>query len=49
MTVGTFFGIAFLWDWNKKLTFSSLVATVELSKFADILSAALLQHHILRF
>ena len=49
MTVGTSFGIAFLWDWNEKLTFSSPVATVEFSKFADILSAALLQHHIVRF
>ena len=28
-----------------KLTFSSLVATAESSKFADILSAALSQHH----
>jgi len=35
----TFFGIAFLWDWN--VNFSSLVATAELSKFADILNAAL--------
>ena len=29
-----------------KLTFSSPVATAEFSKFADILSAALSQHHI---
>ena len=31
------------------LTFSSSVATAEFSKFADILSVALLQHHLLRF
>ena len=29
-----------------KLTFSSPVATVELSKFADILSATLSKHHL---
>ena len=32
-----------------KLTFSSLVATAEFSKFEDILSAALSQHHLLEF
>ena len=32
-----------------KLTFSSPVATAEFSKFADILSATLLQHHLLGF
>ena len=32
-----------------KLTFSSPVATVEFSKFAGILSAALSQHHLLEF
>ena len=32
-----------------KLTFSSPVATTELSKFAGILSAALSQHHLLGF
>ena len=31
--VWAFFGIAFLWDWNEN-TFSSLVASVEFSKFA---------------
>ena len=46
--VGTFFGIAFLWDWNE-LTFSSPVATAEFSKFAGILSAALSQHHLSGF
>ena len=40
VVVWTFFGIAFLWDWNEN-TFSSLVATAEFSKFAGILSAAL--------
>ena len=44
-----FLGIAFLWDWNWKLTFSSSVATAEFSKFASILSAALSQHHISGF
>ena len=37
--VWTFYGIAFLWNEN---TFSSPVATAEFSKFAGILSAALL-------
>ena len=46
--VWTFFGIAFLWDWNEN-TFSSPVATEEFSKFAGILSAALSQHHLLGF
>ena len=32
-----------------KLTFSSLVATAEFSKFDNILSAALSQHHLLGF
>ena len=40
VVVLTFFGIAFLWDWNE-LTFSSPVATAEFSKFAGILSVAL--------
>ena len=47
--VWAFFGIVFLWDWNEKLTFSSPLATVEFSKFAGILSAALEQHHLLGF
>ena len=41
--VWAFFGTAPLWDWN---TFSSPVAN-QFSKFAGILSAALLQHHSL--
>ena len=52
--VWAFIGIAFLWhclslvlQW--KLTFSSLVATAEFSKFARILSAALSQHHLSGF
>ena len=44
--VWTFFGIAFLWGLEWKLTFSSPVATAEFSKFAGILSAALSQHHL---
>ena len=34
---------------DSKLTFSSPVATVEFSKFAGILSAALSQHHLSGF
>ena len=45
--VWTFFGIAFLWDWNEKLTFSIPVATAVFYRFAGILSAALSQHHLL--
>ena len=45
VVVWTFFGIAFLWDWNK-LTFSSPVAIAEFSKFAGILSAAVSQRHL---
>ena len=48
VVVWTFFGIAFLWDWNEN-TFSSPVATAEFSKFAGILSAALSQHHLSGF
>ena len=36
-------------EMGMKLTFSSLVATAEFSKFAGILSAALSQHHLLGF
>ena len=49
VVVWTFLGIAFLWDWNGKLTFSGPVATAEFSKFADILSAVLSQHHLSGF
>ena len=45
--VWTFFGIAFLWDWNE--TFSRPVAAAEFSRFAGILSEALSQHHLLGF
>ena len=44
--VWAFFGIALLWDWNGKLTFSSPVATAEFSKFAGLLSVMLSQHHL---
>ena len=47
--VWAFFGIAFLWELEWKLTFSSPVATAEFSKFADIFSVALSQHHLLGF
>ena len=50
MVVRTFFAIAFLWDWNENwLTFSSLGANAEFSKFAGILGAALSQHHLSEF
>ena len=55
--VWTFFGIAFLWDWNKRnhfisvvlhyWTFSRPVATAKFSKFSGTLSTALSQHHLL--
>ena len=47
--VWIFFGIAYLWDWEWKLTFSSPVAMVEFSKSAGILSVALSQHLLLVF
>ena len=47
--VWTFFGLAFLWHWNEKLTFSSPAATAEFLKLAGILSAALSQHYLLGF
>ena len=48
VVIWAFFGIAFLWGWNEN-SFSNPVATAEFSKFADILSAALSQHHLLDF
>ena len=39
--VWTFFGIAFLGDWNENWPFSCPVATAEYSQFDDILSVAL--------
>ena len=36
MAIWTFFGIAFLWDWNE-----NWMATAEFSKFAILMSAAL--------
>ena len=44
-----FFGISFLWDWNENRPFPSPVATAEFSKFADIFSASLSQHHLSGF
>ena len=46
--VWTFFGIAFLWDWNEN-SFFSPVTTAEFSKFTGILSAAVSQQHFLGF
>ena len=48
VVVWTFFGIAFLWDWNKNWPFPALWPLV-FPKFAGILSVALLQHHLLGF
>ena len=39
--VWTFFGTAFLWEWNENGPLSCPVATAEFPKFAGILSAAL--------
>ena len=39
--IWTFFGIAFLWDWNENWPFSSPVVTAEFSKFAGIMSVTL--------
>ena len=47
--VWTFFGIFPSLGLEWKLTLSSPVATAEFSKFAGMLSAALLQHHLLGF
>ena len=47
--VWAFFGIAFLWDWNENLTFSSSVATAEFSKFADLFNVAPSRNHLLGF
>ena len=46
--VWTFFGIAFLWDWNENWPFPVLWPLL-FSKFAGILSAALSQHHLSGF
>ena len=48
VVIWAFFGISFLWGWNEN-TFSGPLATAEFSKFADILSAALSQHHLSGF
>ena len=45
----TFSGIALFLKLERKLTFSSPVATAEFSKFTGIVSAALSQHHLLGF
>ena len=38
--IWTFFGFAFLWDWNENWPFP-VMATAQFSKFADVLSTAL--------
>ena len=48
VVVWIFFGIAFLWDWNENWPFP-VQTTAEFSKFANILWAALSQHHLLGF
>ena len=49
VVVWAFFGICLSLGLEWKLTFSSCVATAEFSKFAGILSAALLQNHLSGF
>ena len=46
--VWAFFGIAFLWGWNENWPFPVLWPLL-FSKFADIMSAALSQHHLWGF
>ena len=48
VVIWTFFGIAFLWDWNENWSFPVLWPLL-FSKFAGILSAALSQHHLSGF
>ena len=48
VVVWTFFGIAFLLDWNENWPFPVLWPLLSFP-FAGILSAALLQHHLLGF
>ena len=45
----TFFGIAFLLDWNENWPFPALWPLLHFPHFADILNAALLQPHSLGF
>ena len=47
--IWTFFGIAFLWDWNENCPFPVLFLLLSFPKFAGILSAALYRHHLLGF
>ena len=48
MVVWTYFGIAFLWNWNENWPFPVLWPVL-FSKLAGILSAALSQHHLSGF
>ena len=49
VVVWAFFGIAFLWDGNENWPFPVLWPLLKFSKLAGLLSAALLQHHLLGF
>ena len=49
VVVWAFFGIAFLWDWSENWPFPVLWPPAEFSKFADLLSSALSQHHLSGF
>ena len=49
VVVWPFFGIFYSLGLEWKLTFSSPVATADFSKFAGVLSVALLQHRLLGF
>ena len=47
--VWAFFGIAFLWDWNKNWPFPVLWATAEFSRFVGKMSAAFSHHNLSGF
>ena len=49
VVVWTFFGIAFLWDWNENWPFPVLWSLLSFPNVAGILSAALSQHHLSGF
>ena len=45
--VWSFFGIAFLWDWNENWPFTVLLPVLSFPNLLAILGAALSQHHLL--
>ena len=47
VAVWTFFGIAFLWDWNENWPFPVLWPLLSFPNLLAYLSAALSQHHLL--